>query len=462
MQIVADENIPLLDEFFAGFGTLHRHPGRAIDRAALGDAEVLLVRSVTRVDRALLEGSRVRFVGTCTIGTDHLDLDYFAAAGIAWSSAPGCNARGVVDYVLGCLLALGERTGRRLPELTYGVVGAVQVGGRLVEVLRGLGWDVRVCDPPRQAAEGGDFVELAEILRECDVLSLHTPLDAGTRHLIGAEQLRALRPGAWLINASRGAVLDNAALKAHLRSGADLQVALDVWEGEPQADPELAALCQIATPHIAGYSLDGKLRGTAQIYQAYCQAMGLAEQVQLEELLPPAWLGAYVEPQTGLSVRLEAAAAGQVRVRYGHAPSVWNLDAAGGAGDGVGRIIPGPEGLTLDLPGDNQRSVLSPRHGTPAGDIAGRYHCAELDAWLTVTDGGGVVYGGFSGFLGQGRMELLEPIGPDLWALPCPRALDHTPPGDWTLAFGRDGAGPPDRLTLGCWLARGLDYRRVA
>lgn len=292
MQIVADENIPLLDEFFAGFGTLQRHPGRAIDRAALGDAEVLLVRSVTRVDRALLEGSKVRFVGTCTIGTDHLDLDYFAAAGIAWSSAPGCNARGVVDYVLGCLLALGERTGRRLPELTYGVVGAGQVGGRLVEVLRGLGWDVRVCDPPRRAAEGGDFVELAEILRECDVLSLHTPLDASTRHLIGAEQLRALRPGAWLINASRGAVLDNAALKAQLRGGADLQVALDVWEGEPQADPELAALCQIATPHIAGYSLDGKLRGTAQIYQAYCRTMGLAEQVQLDELLPPAWLGA--------------------------------------------------------------------------------------------------------------------------------------------------------------------------
>lgn len=291
MQIVADENIPLLDEFFASFGTIHRHPGRAIDSAALGEAEMLLVRSVTRVDRALLEGSRVRFVGTCTIGTDHLDLDYFTEAGIAWSSAPGCNARGVVDYVLGCLLALAERNGRQLAELTYGVVGAGQVGGRLVETLRGLGWDVRVCDPPRQAAEGGDFVELADILRECDVLSLHTPLDTSTRHMIGVEQLRALKPGAWLINASRGAVLDNAALKARLRAGADLQVALDVWEGEPQVDVELAMLCQIATPHIAGYSLDGKLRGTAQIYQAYCRAMGLVEQVQLEELLPPAWLG---------------------------------------------------------------------------------------------------------------------------------------------------------------------------
>lgn len=290
MQIVADENIPLLDEFFAGQGTIRRAPGRAIDRAVLGDAELLLVRSVTRVDRALLQGSRVRFVGTCTIGTDHLDLDYFAEAGIAWASAPGCNARGVVDYVLGCLLALAEHSGRKLPELCYGVVGAGQVGGRLVELLRGLGWNVLVCDPPRQAAEGGDFAGLARILEECDVISLHTPLDAATRHLIGAGQLRALRPGAWLINASRGAVLDNAALKAHLQTGADLQVALDVWEGEPQVDPELAALCRIATPHIAGYSLDGKLRGTAQIYQAYCRVMGLQPQVRLDDLLPPAWL----------------------------------------------------------------------------------------------------------------------------------------------------------------------------
>ncbi|MDG9924114.1 MULTISPECIES: 4-phosphoerythronate dehydrogenase PdxB [unclassified Pseudomonas] len=290
MQIVADENIPLLDEFFGAFGPIGRHPGRAIDRAALGDAEVLLVRSVTQVDRALLAGSKVRFVGTCTIGTDHLDLDYFAEAGIAWSSAPGCNARGVVDYVLGCLLALAESTGAKLPELTYGVVGAGQVGGRLVEVLRGLGWNVRVCDPPRQAAEGGDFVDLANILAECDVISLHTPLDAGTRHLLGAEQLRRLKPGAWLINASRGPVVDNAALKIHLQGGADLRVALDVWEGEPLADPELAALCQIATPHIAGYSLDGKLRGTAQIYQAYCRVMGLEERVKLADLLPSPWL----------------------------------------------------------------------------------------------------------------------------------------------------------------------------
>lgn len=290
MHIVADENIPLLDEFFSDFGTIHRLPGRAITAQDVRDADLLLVRSVTQVNRALLEGSRVRFVGTCTIGTDHLDLDYFAEVGIVWSSAPGCNARGVVDYVLGSVLTLAEREGVDPAARVYGVVGAGQVGGRLVNLLRGLGWQVRVCDPPRQAAEGGDFDSLEQIIDECDVISLHTPLDASTRHLFDTTRLAALKPGTWLINASRGAVVDNAALRSLLPQRPDLKVVLDVWEGEPQADVELAALCQLATPHIAGYSLDGKLRGTAQIYQACCRALGVAEQVSLADLLPAPWL----------------------------------------------------------------------------------------------------------------------------------------------------------------------------
>ena len=298
MRLLADENIPLLDPFFAAFGEIRRLPGRAIDRAAVADADVLLVRSVTRVDRALLEGSAVKFVGTCTIGTDHLDLPYFAEAGIAWSSAPGCNARGVVEYVLGALLALAERQGTDLAARTYGVVGAGQVGGRLVELLRGLGWSVLVCDPPRQAREGGDFVGLEEIIRRCDVISLHTPLTRdgadATWHLLDAARLAQLKPGCWLINASRGAVVDNAALKTHLQGGADLDVVLDVWEGEPQVDAELAPLCRLATPHIAGYSLDGKLRGTEQIYQAFCAWRGEAPAVNLAQLLPPAWLSELV------------------------------------------------------------------------------------------------------------------------------------------------------------------------
>lgn len=298
MRLLADENIPLLDPFFASFGEIRRLPGRSIDRAAVMDADALLVRSVTRVDRALLEGSPVRFVGTCTIGTDHLDLAYFAEAGIAWSSAPGCNARGVVEYVLGALLALAERHGAELAARTYGVVGAGQVGGRLVELLRGLGWRVLVCDPPRQAAEGGDFVALEEIIRRCDVISLHTPLTRegsdATWHLLDGARLDSLKPGCWLINASRGAVVDNAALKAHLAGGADLEVVLDVWEGEPLVDAELAPLCRLATPHIAGYSLDGKLRGTEQIYQAFCAWRGEPASVRLAELLPAPWLGELV------------------------------------------------------------------------------------------------------------------------------------------------------------------------
>ena len=291
MLIVADENIPLLDAFFKGFGEIRRYPGRSLDAASVKDADVLLVRSVTKVDRQLLEGSKVRFVGTCTIGTDHLDLDYFAQTGIHWSSAPGCNARGVVDYVLGSLLTLADLDGVALAQRTYGVVGAGEVGGRLVRVLHGLGWKVLVCDPLRQAAEGGEYVSLATILEQCDVISLHTPLQRGgehsTWHLLGAAQLAQLRPGAWLINASRGPVVDNAALRELLRDREDVHAVLDVWEGEPQVDLQLADLCTLATPHIAGYSLDGRQRGTAQIYQALCRYLGEAEKVQLADLLPP-------------------------------------------------------------------------------------------------------------------------------------------------------------------------------
>ncbi|MBA1209818.1 MULTISPECIES: 4-phosphoerythronate dehydrogenase PdxB [Pseudomonas] len=290
MLIVADENIPLLDAFFQGFGEIRRYPGRSLDAASVREADILLVRSVTKVDRHLLEGSRVQFVGTCTIGTDHLDLDYFDQVGIRCSSAPGCNARGVVDYVLGSLLTLADLEGASLPERVYGVVGAGQVGGRLVSVLRALGWKVMVCDPLRQAAEGGDYVELDTLLQACDVISLHTPLERGgqypTWHLLGPAELAKLRPGAWLINASRGAVVDNGALRALLQQRDDLHAVLDVWEGEPQVDLQLADLCTVATPHIAGYSLDGRQRGTAQIYRALCQHLGVNEVIQLADLLP--------------------------------------------------------------------------------------------------------------------------------------------------------------------------------
>ena len=294
MLIVADENIPLVDAFFAELGEIRRLPGRQITRADVHDADVLLVRSVTKVDRDLLEGSAVRFVGTCTIGTDHLAIDYFQQAGIQWSSAPGCNARGVVDYVLGSLLTLAEIEGADLTQRTYGVIGAGEVGGRLVSVLKGLGFQVLVCDPLREAVEGEGYVSLEQIIERCDVISLHTPLDKTgehpTWHLFDQQRLNQLKQGAWLINASRGPVIDNNALREVLIQREDLQAVLDVWEAEPQVDVELAELCVLATPHIAGYSLDGKQRGTAQIYQALCDFLGQEAVIKLADLLPAPWL----------------------------------------------------------------------------------------------------------------------------------------------------------------------------
>jgi D-aminopeptidase len=178
---------------------------------------------------------------------------------------------------------------------------------------------------------------------------------------------------------------------------------------------------------------------------------------------PPApdWLGAYTEPATGLSVRVEMPSPRQVLLRYGHSPERLELRADGSAGDAGTRLRPAADGLWMDRPQDNVSTRLDPCRGPAAADIAGRYRCAELDAEVTVVDAGGVLCGGLSGFLGQGRMETLAPVGPDVWLLPCPRALDHTPPGDWTLAFRRDAGGQVAGLTLGCWLARGLDYARI-
>ncbi len=178
--------------------------------------------------------------------------------------------------------------------------------------------------------------------------------------------------------------------------------------------------------------------------------------------LRPDWLGAYLDPETGLSARIEPARAGQVRLRFGHSAELLEPRADGSAvGDGV-RLRPGPPGLWMERPRDNQQSLLQSLAPTASREIAGRYRCGELQAELTIVDAGGALYGAFSGFLGQGHMEQLDPIGDDVWALPCPRALDHTPPGDWTLAFQRDvSGGPPRAVRVGCWLARGLVYERL-
>ena len=189
-------------------------------------------------------------------------------------------------------------------------------------------------------------------------------------------------------------------------------------------------------------------------------ALDVERPPRVSSLPAPSWLGSYLEPETGILARVEAAPEGRVKARYGHGAMTLDLHEDGTAGDDDARLRPVQGGLWMDLPHDNQSSLLRPCAGEAARDIAGRYHCAELDADLTIADAGGVLYGSFSGFLGQGRMELLEPIAADIWLMPCPRSLDYTPPGDWTLAFRRE-AGQPVGVEIGCWLARRLTYERV-
>jgi D-aminopeptidase len=197
--------------------------------------------------------------------------------------------------------------------------------------------------------------------------------------------------------------------------------------------------------------------------EALAAVLGEARPRPDPDLPLPDWLGAYAEPETGLSARIEAGPPGQLRLRFGHSPERLDLRPDGSAGGARTRLAMTADGLRLERPQDNLAGLLRPLDPAPVpGDIAGRFRCAELEAELTLETDGGVADGGFSGFLGQSRMELLEPIAGDVWALPCPRALDHTPPGDWTLALRRDAAGRVGRVAVGCWLARSLDYLRIA
>ncbi|MGC8119222.1 4-phosphoerythronate dehydrogenase PdxB [Marinobacter sp. VGCF2001] len=293
MLIVADENIPLLDSFFGDIGEIRRVNGRTLTRDEVQDADVLLVRSVTRVDRALLEGSRVRFVGTATIGTDHVDQGWLQEQGIGFAAAPGCNAVSVAEYVLSVLSLHAEHRGLAdWSSQTIGIVGVGNVGGELARMLQRLDFTVKLCDPPRQDAEPEQtdaFVSLAEVL-ECDVVTLHTPLTrAGaypTHRMIAAKELAMMGPDQLLINAGRGEVIDGEALLEQLRQTDAPTVALDVWEHEPNIKPDLVDRVWLATPHIAGYSLEGKMQGTEMIYQALCRYLGLPVRKKSGQFLP--------------------------------------------------------------------------------------------------------------------------------------------------------------------------------
>lgn len=276
LRILCDTDIPFAAQAFGRYGVVRLLPGCEIDRAASRDADVLIIRSVTRMDDALLEGTPVRFVGTPTSGTDHLDLASLGNS-LRVASAPGCNAESVVEWVIAALLLLAVERSEGLAGKTLGIIGCGHVGGRLLPRAEALGLRVIACDPPLAAAaaqrrEVHRFLPYERVLDEADILTFHTPLTLTgphrTHHLLDRQALRILKPGAWVLNASRGAVIDEAVLIDALDAGHIAAAALDVWKGEPTPDPELVRRALIATPHVAGHNYDAKVLGSRLIEEA--------------------------------------------------------------------------------------------------------------------------------------------------------------------------------------------------
>jgi len=287
---VADENIVYVREAFRHLGRVRVMPGRTMTAASVKDADVLLVRSVTKVNEELLGGSNVKMVATATIGTDHVDQDYLSRSGIAFANAAGSNANSVAEYVIAALLTLAEREPFRLDEKTVGIVGAGNVGSKVSAKCAGLGINVLKNDPPLKELTGsGEYIELDELLASSDIVTLHVPLTVSGRwptyHMVDQQFLDRLRDGCLLVNTSRGAVVDSSALDRSLESG-KIKAVLDVWENEPDIDPELMPKVALGTAHIAGYSFDGKVNATAMVYNAVCKFLGVEPQWQARTMMP--------------------------------------------------------------------------------------------------------------------------------------------------------------------------------
>ncbi|MBI2421308.1 MAG: 4-phosphoerythronate dehydrogenase [Candidatus Hydrogenedentes bacterium] len=290
---MADENIPLAREAFGALGEVRLCPGRGLRAADLGDANVLMVRSITEVNAALLEGTGIQFVGTATIGEDHIDRAFLATRGIGFSSAPGCNANSVSEYITAALLELARRYRLDLGSLSLGVIGCGNVGKRVLAKARTLGMRCVVNDEPLAAETKEPLYRSLEETLACDIVTLHVPLERGgpypTRHLMNDDTLARMRPGAILMNTSRGAVVATDALRVALDSGHLRAAVLDVWEKEPNIAWDLLERVAIGTPHIAGYSYDGKVNGTRQMFEAAAKYFGVAA------TWDPAWV-----PNTGV------------------------------------------------------------------------------------------------------------------------------------------------------------------
>jgi erythronate-4-phosphate dehydrogenase len=290
MKIVADQNIPFVKECFSAMGNVVTYGGRQMTSELVREADILLVRSITKVGRELLEGSRVRFVATATIGFEHVDREYLNHHSIGFASAPGSNANSVAEYITAALLVLARKKKWTLEGKSIGVIGVGNVGSRVENKCRALGMEVVLNDPPL-ARQTGDmkYRPMKEVFG-CDFITMHTPLTRegphATYHLANEAFFASMKPGGVFLNTSRGKVHDERALRLAMESGHLGAVVLDVWETEPDINPWLLQKVDISTPHIAGYSFDGKVAGLMMIYEAACRHFGLKPAHVMNDFLP--------------------------------------------------------------------------------------------------------------------------------------------------------------------------------
>ena len=290
MKIIADANIPFVKECFSSIGEVTVVEGREITPGIVADADVLLVRSITPVDEKLLAGGKVRFVATATIGFDHVDADFLARNNIGFASAPGSNANSAAEYIIAGLLEIGQKYALDLDGRSIGVIGVGNVGGRVAKKCAAMGMIVYLNDPPLKRQTGDKKFLPLERLFDCDFITLHTPLTFDgpdrTYHLADEKFFKSLKERCVFLNASRGGVVDSGALKSAISSGRLRAVVLDVWENEPDIDIELLKMVDIGTPHIAGYSLDGKIAGMIMIYKAACEYFVVEPKFDIKDFLP--------------------------------------------------------------------------------------------------------------------------------------------------------------------------------
>ncbi len=275
IKVIVDSAIPFIEGVLERWCDVVYLPGADFTPDAVSDADALVIRTRTRCNAGLLEDSGVKFIATATIGTDHIDLDWCSSNGIEVFSAQGCNSGGVMQYVFTALSLVSRRKGIPMDGKTLGVIGVGNVGSKVALAGMALGFNVLTCDPPRKEAGYTDFnyLPLQDVLERSDIVTLHVPLDQSTRSMADNAFFDMMRPGALLINASRGPVVVDSALKAH-RAGLGA-VILDVWNGEPDIDRELLAMTDVATMHIAGYSRQGKVNGTVMCVRALAERFGI-------------------------------------------------------------------------------------------------------------------------------------------------------------------------------------------